>query len=153
MPQGFDRTKPEFQSGVSSETLRTQLNALASCNEGPSEPIDKFNGMLWLDTLTPGNWKLKQYTPKGWEILFEHLNAPSGYPSAKGQSYSLEFIQSTASLVWNIAHNLDKRVCSLDIITNDYVLIHDDDYLVTYIDNNNLRVNFETAQAGKAYIS
>lgn len=62
---------------------------------------------------------------------------------------SFEFVQQTAATVWNISHNmgLKPNVKTEDLQGNDIVGV------VDYIDNNTVRVTFNQAVAGKAYLS
>ena len=62
---------------------------------------------------------------------------------------SFEFTQQTAATVWNISHNmgLKPNVKIEDLQGNDIVGV------VDYIDNNTVRITFNQAVAGKAYLS
>lgn len=62
---------------------------------------------------------------------------------------SFEFTQQTTATVWNISHNmgLKPNVKIEDLQGNDIVGV------VDYIDNNTVRITFNQAVAGKAYLS
>ena len=62
---------------------------------------------------------------------------------------SFEFTQQTPATIWNILHGmgLKPNVKIEDLEGNDIVGV------VDYLDNNNLRITFNQAVAGKAYLS
>jgi len=62
---------------------------------------------------------------------------------------SFEFTQQTPATVWNIVHGmgLKPNVKLEDLLGNDIVGV------VDYLDNNTVRVTFNQAVAGKAYLS
>jgi hypothetical protein len=62
---------------------------------------------------------------------------------------SFEFTQQTPATVWNIVHGmgLKPNVKLEDLLGNDIV------GAVDYLDNNTVRVTFNQAVAGKAYLS
>ena len=57
------------------------------------------------------------------------------------------FTQGIPATTWNIQHNLGKFP-SVSVINNNNVIINGE---VTYIDNNNVQLNFSAGFAGKAY--
>jgi hypothetical protein len=59
------------------------------------------------------------------------------------------FNQNTVATVWNIQHNLGKFPSITVIDTGDTVVAGE----YTYIDNNNVQLNFSAAFAGKAYLN
>jgi len=59
------------------------------------------------------------------------------------------FNQNTVATVWNIQHNLAKFPSITVIDTGDTVVAGE----YTYIDNNNVQLNFSAAFAGKAYLN
>ena len=59
------------------------------------------------------------------------------------------FNQNTPATVWNIQHNLGKFPSITVIDTGDTVVTGE----YTYIDNNNVTLNFSAAFAGKAYLN
>jgi hypothetical protein len=62
---------------------------------------------------------------------------------------SFEFTQQTAATVWNISHNMGlKPNVKLENLQGD-----DIQGVVDYIDNNTVRVTFNQAVAGKAFLS
>ena len=59
------------------------------------------------------------------------------------------FTQAVPSIVWNITHNLDKFP-SVSVVNNNNIVINGE---VTYIDKNNVQLNFSAGFAGKAYLN
>jgi len=59
------------------------------------------------------------------------------------------FTQGTPATTWNIQHNLGKFP-SVSVINNNDVVINGE---VTYIDNNNVQLNFSAGFTGKAYLN
>lgn len=57
--------------------------------------------------------------------------------------------QSSASAVWEIQHNLDKYPSVTIVDSGNNVVIGE----VVYIDKNNVRVTFNAAFSGKAYMN
>ena len=59
------------------------------------------------------------------------------------------FTQAVPNKVWNIAHTLDKYA-SVSVVNNNNIIINGE---VTYIDKNNVELNFSAGFAGKAYLN
>ena len=59
------------------------------------------------------------------------------------------FTQGVAATTWNITHNLGKFP-SVSVVNNNDIVINGE---VTYIDNNNVQLNFSAGFAGKAYLN
>ena len=59
------------------------------------------------------------------------------------------FVQGVPATVWNIPHNLGKFP-SVSIINNNNIVINGE---VTYIDNNNVQLNFSAGFSGSAYLN
>ena len=59
------------------------------------------------------------------------------------------FEQGAPATTWNIQHNLGKFP-SVSVINNNNVIINGE---VTYIDNNNVQLNFSAGFTGKAYLN
>jgi hypothetical protein len=59
------------------------------------------------------------------------------------------FTQGIPATTWNIQHNLGKFP-SVSVINNNDVVINGE---VTYIDNNNVQLNFSAGFTGKAYLN
>ena len=62
---------------------------------------------------------------------------------------TFEFTQGVPATTWNIQHNLGKFP-SVSVINNNNVIINGE---VTYIDNNNVQLNFSAGFTGKAYLN
>ena len=59
------------------------------------------------------------------------------------------FTQGVPATTWNIQHDLGKFP-SVSVINNNNVIINGE---VTYIDNNNVQLNFSAGFTGKAYLN
>ena len=59
------------------------------------------------------------------------------------------FTQGTAATTWNITHNLGKFP-SVSVVNNNDIIMYGN---TTYIDNNNLTINFSAGFSGKAYLN
>ena len=62
---------------------------------------------------------------------------------------TFEFTQGQPATIWNIQHNLNKFP-SVSVINNNNVVINGE---VTYIDKNNVQINFSAGFSGKAYLN
>jgi len=62
---------------------------------------------------------------------------------------TFEFAQATPSTNWTIQHDMDKFP-SVSVVNNNKVLMYGD---ITYIDKNNLTINFSAGFSGKAYLN
>ena len=62
---------------------------------------------------------------------------------------TFEFTQGVPATTWNIQHNLGKFP-SVSVINNNNIVINGE---VTYIDNNNVQLNFSAGFTGKAYLN
>ena len=62
---------------------------------------------------------------------------------------TFEFAQATPSTNWTIQHDMDKFP-SVSVVNNNKVLMYGD---ITYIDKNNLIINFSAGFSGKAYLN
>ena len=59
------------------------------------------------------------------------------------------FTQGAAATTWNIQHNLSKFP-SVSVVNNNNIVINGE---ITYIDNNNVQLNFSAGFSGKAYLN
>jgi len=59
------------------------------------------------------------------------------------------YVQATAATTWNIQHNLDKFP-SVSVVNINNILMYGQ---VTYIDLNNLIIEFSAGFSGKAYMN
>jgi len=62
---------------------------------------------------------------------------------------SFIFTQGAPSTVWTIQHNMDKFP-SVSVVNNNNVLMYGE---TTYVDKNNLTINFSAGFSGKAYLN
>jgi len=59
------------------------------------------------------------------------------------------FVQATPSTDWSIQHNMNKFP-SVAVVNNNNILMYGD---TTYVDKNNLTINFSAGFSGKAYLN
>jgi len=71
------------------------------------------------------------------------------YDVAGDSDKTFIFTQAVPNIVWNITHNLDKYP-SVSVVNNNNIIINGE---VTYIDKNNVELNFSAGFAGKAYLN
>jgi len=69
--------------------------------------------------------------------------------SADAEDKTFVFTQGVPSVVWSVQHDLNKFP-SVSVVNNNNVVINGE---VTYIDNNNVQLDFSAAFAGKAYLN
>ena len=62
---------------------------------------------------------------------------------------TFEFTQAVPSATWTIQHGLGKFP-SVSVVNNNNVLMYGN---ITYVDNNNLTINFSAGFSGKAYLN
>ena len=62
---------------------------------------------------------------------------------------TFEFTQGTPSTNWSIQHDMDKFP-SVSVVNNNNVLMYGN---ITYVDKNNLTINFSAGFSGKAYLN
>jgi hypothetical protein len=62
---------------------------------------------------------------------------------------TFEFIQAAPSTNWSIQHDMDKFP-SVAVVNNNNVLMYGN---ITYVDKNNLTINFSAGFSGKAYLN
>jgi len=74
-----------------------------------------------------------------------HSYTIDSYVAAK----EFTFTQPTPSVEWTIQHNMDKFP-SVSVVNNNNVLMYGQ---TTYIDKNNLTINFSAGFSGKAYLN
>lgn len=68
---------------------------------------------------------------------------------AQSEVPSFIFTQATPSVNWNIQHNMN-RYPSVSVVNNNNILMYGN---TTYIDKNNLTINFSAGFSGKAYLN
>jgi hypothetical protein len=68
---------------------------------------------------------------------------------SSGDDKNFVFTQSTPSITWNVAHNLNKFPSCTMVLSTGQQGYGD----VTFIDANNLTITFAGAESGKAYIN
>ena len=66
-----------------------------------------------------------------------------------GEDKTFIFTQGVPSVQWNVQHNLAKFP-SVSVVNNNNVVINGE---VTYVDTNNVQLDFSAAFAGKAYLN
>jgi len=70
-------------------------------------------------------------------------------PSSLAGDKSFTFTQPTPSVQWTIQHNMNKFP-SVSVVNNNNVLMYGE---TTYVDTNNLTINFSAGFSGKAYLN
>jgi len=110
-----------------------------------------------------GIFKLTSLTQESGSVYYMDLSYKSGSGVIKGLHYygvqvdidgvetdkNFVFTQGTASTVWNIQHDLNKYP-SVSVVNNNNVLMYGE---TTYVDTNNLTINFSAGFSGKAYLN
>ena len=69
-------------------------------------------------------------------------------PASEGNK-TFVFVQATPSTDWSIQHNMNKFP-SVAVVNNNNILMYGD---TTYVDENNLTINFSAGFSGKAYLN
>ena len=70
-------------------------------------------------------------------------------PSSLVNDKDFIFTQPTPSIEWTVQHNMDKFP-SVSVVNNNNILMYGN---TTYIDKNNLKINFSAGFSGKAYLN
>jgi len=110
-----------------------------------------------------GIFKLTSLTQESGSVYYMDLSYKSGSGVIKALHYyglqvdidgvetdkNFVFTQGTASTTWNIQHNLNKFP-SVSVVNNNNVLMYGE---TTYVDTNNLTINFSAGFSGKAYLN
>lgn len=114
--------------------------------------IDKF-GHFTIDSYV-------QKTPSVYTLTLTSLTGNGNFDVDKFYDFAVftlssqgaptfEFTQGVPATTWNIQHNLGKFP-SVSVINNNNIVINGE---VTYIDNNNVQLNFSAGFTGKAYLN
>ena len=114
--------------------------------------IDKF-GHFTIDSYA-------QKTPGVYTLTLTSLTGNGNFDVNKFYDFALftlssqgaptfVFTQGVPATTWNIQHNLGKFP-SVSVINNNNIVINGE---VTYIDNNNVQLNFSAGFTGKAYLN
>lgn len=82
-------------------------------------------------------------------LLLNKFYAFAIYPELPIPDKNYVFTQNTPSTLWQINHNLNKRPSVTAVNVNNIVVYGD----VTYIDDNNLTIQFNAGFSGKAYLN
>jgi len=111
---------------------------------------------------TFGHYTLDSYTAKGdfHTLILTNLKGEGALEDEAVYDFAVftlpsqgaptfEFDQAAAATTWNIQHNLGKFP-SVSVINNNNIIINGE---VTYIDNNNIQLNFSAGFSGKAYLN
>ena len=110
-----------------------------------------------------GIFKLTSLTQESGSVYYMDLSYKSGSGVIKALHYyglqvdidgvetdkNFVFTQGTASTTWNVQHNLNKFP-SVSVVNNNNVLMYGE---TTYVDTNNLTINFSAGFSGKAYLN
>ena len=71
------------------------------------------------------------------------------YDISSSQDKTFVFVQGVPNTIWSIQHDLGKFP-SVSVVNNNNVLMYGE---TTYIDNNNLTIEFSAGFSGKAYLN
>ena len=110
-----------------------------------------------------GIFELTSLTQESGSVYYMDLSYKSGSGVIKALHYygvqvdidgvetdkNFVFTQGTASTTWNIQHDLNKYP-SVSVVNNNNVLMYGE---TTYVDTNNLIINFSAGFSGKAYLN
>jgi hypothetical protein len=110
-----------------------------------------------------GIFELTSLTQESGSVYYMDLSYKSGSGVIKALHYygvqvdidgvetdkNFVFTQGTASTTWNIQHDLNKFP-SVSVVNNNNVLMYGE---TTYVDTNNLTINFSAGFSGKAYLN
>jgi len=114
MAQDFVFSNPIHRSGLISEIIRNNLDAIGSLNSGTAEPDDPEVGMPWLDTSSsPTTFYLKVYTAAGWLTI-------ATYPTVTSYASFYRASVSVASASWSITHSLSVRPVAVHCFDSSY---------------------------------
>jgi len=149
MSQGFDPTVPVFGSGLQSNPVRANLNALFSSNSGNTAPSNPALGTLWVDTSVPTNVTLKIYNGTAWVPLIFHLETPAAVTFAGSQSRFV-FTQGPPVGTWVLVHNLNCFPSVTIVDATNFVIIPD---TIHYDSANQITVTFVVPVSGQAFVN
>lgn len=119
-----------------------------------AKDISEYGIFLWDSAV------LKVGTTEFWDIGLTPIVSSGGLEDTKDYLVSLltykpasnktfVFTQAVPGTVWDITHNLDKFP-SVSVVNNNNIVINGE---VTYIDKDNVQLNFSAGFAGKAYLN
>lgn len=159
--------------GVADGTAFSAITSLNvhSVDAGGQNVVDFVNYLVDSDILISeqnnigefGHYKITAYTDNGNGFYTLALSYIGGNGVLVDQSYydianfvldaggdkNFVFTQATPSATWNIQHNLNKFP-SVTSVNNSNIKMFGE---VTYVDENNLTINFSAGFSGKAYIN
>ena len=119
---------------------------------GEGDAISNF-GHYTLDTLTlaqPGFYDVGvTFLGGNGSLTTDQLYTIIQFDTDSTGDKTFVFTQAAPATVWNILHNLGKFP-SVSVINNNDIVINGE---VTYIDNNNVQLNFSAGFTGKAYLN
>jgi hypothetical protein len=82
-------------------------------------------------------------------ILVDHYYDIVNFMFGNDPDKTFVFVQATPSTDWSIQHNMNKFP-SVAVVNNNNILMYGN---TTYIDENNLTINFSAGFSGKAYLN
>ncbi len=146
MAQGFVFTYPAYRSGLSSQIVRTNLDAIGSMNAGTSAPTAPQQGMPWLDVskLTSDNeLSLKVWDGGAWRVI-------AVFPFEDRFTEVVRFTITTAAIVWSLTHSFGDSPVSVqlyDVNGNEMKPLS-----INTVNNNTVVVTHAFAVAGSAIV-
>ena len=159
--------------GVADDTAFSAITSLNvhSVDAGGQNVVDFINYLVDSDILISeqnnigefGHYKITAYTDNGNGFYTLALSYIGGDGVLVDQSYydianfvldagsdkNFVFTQATPSATWSIQHNLNKFP-SVTSVNNSNIKMFGE---VTYVDENNLTINFSAGFSGKAYMN
>ena len=113
-----------------------------------TEVLIKRPAATIIKIMQSGSIALKRTNPIIRQVTKQTLIKIVGYP-VRQYSKNYTHTQTLASTTWNIAHNMNKKP-SVTIVDSADNTVYGD---ITYIDLNNVTINFTAAFSGKAYLT
>lgn len=107
-----------------------------------------FESLAQVDDTTVYTIELSFLEGNATIIELEYYSIQFDIDNDEGDKF-FEFVQGVSSTTWEINHNLDKFP-SVSIVNNNNVAALGE---ITYIDLNNLTINFSAGFSGKAYLN
>ena len=121
---------------------------MSDYNFSPKVAIERtFNANMGIVNATTNKYTDLAYKPEinGVTLLGNKTSAELGIVEDKTFVYT----QAVPSTVWEIEHNLNKYPAIVIVDSGDSMVAGE----VVYIDENNVRVTFNSAFSGKAYLN
>jgi hypothetical protein len=146
-PIGFRRTvirtgsdQPDGVTGAGDTGPITLVHSSALRLPGAANIVMVIGDSAEFESLGSGNWFCTYY---------KKADGTAVVSSGSGGASTYTWTQDTATAVWTIPHNLNRRPSVTVVDTLDNVIVPD----VSYVDSNTVQVTHGAAYAGKAYLN